>query len=114
MNHHRRTLLSAALCTFASAPLRAQSHDALREAAPSPEPFARLQGGVPHHLTADQQAQRVVDSPAPRGPAGRWVARAALPLTAPDGAALPCPVRAYRAIPALIAGYGLLFMHTPD
>ncbi len=41
------------------------------------------------------------------------VARAALPLTPPDGAALPCPVRAYRAIPALIAGYGLMFMHTP-
>lgn len=41
------------------------------------------------------------------------VARAALPLRTPDGAALPCPVRAYRAIPALIAGYGLMFMHTP-
>ena len=36
------------------------------------------------------------------------VARAALP----EDAALPCPVRAYRAIPALIAGYGVMFMHT--
>jgi 2,3-dihydroxyphenylpropionate 1,2-dioxygenase len=37
------------------------------------------------------------------------VARSALPLNK----ALPCPVRAYRAIPALIAGYGLMLMHTP-
>jgi 2,3-dihydroxyphenylpropionate 1,2-dioxygenase len=38
------------------------------------------------------------------------VARAALPQH-PD---LPCPVRAYRAVPALIAGYGVMFMHTAD
>lgn len=36
------------------------------------------------------------------------IARSALPL----GQRLPCPVQAYRAIPALIAGYGLMFMHT--
>ena len=36
------------------------------------------------------------------------VARSALPLNTE----LPCPVRAYRAIPALIAGYGLMLMHT--
>lgn len=36
------------------------------------------------------------------------VARGALPLNT----LLPCPVRAYRAIPALIAGYGLMLMHT--
>ena len=41
------------------------------------------------------------------------VARAALPLKNAEGEALPCTVRAYRAIPALIAGYGLMFMHTP-
>lgn len=35
------------------------------------------------------------------------VARAALPANT----ALPCPVRSYRAIPALIAGYGVMFMH---
>lgn len=35
------------------------------------------------------------------------VARAALPTHRP----LACPVRAYRAIPALIAGYGVMFMH---
>ena len=38
------------------------------------------------------------------------VARSALPTAAP----LPCPVRMYRAIPALIAGYGVMFMHTPS
>lgn len=37
------------------------------------------------------------------------VARAALPHIP----ALPCPVREYRAIPELIAGYGLMFMHSP-
>jgi Kelch motif len=52
----------------------------LPEAAPSPEPYARLQGGVPHHLTPEQEAQRVIDSPAPAGPQGRWVSRAALPI----------------------------------
>ncbi|HUG22179.1 3-carboxyethylcatechol 2,3-dioxygenase [Piscinibacter sp.] len=36
------------------------------------------------------------------------VARAALP----PGTALPCPLRYYRAIPELIAGYGLMFMHS--
>ncbi|MEX8193884.1 3-carboxyethylcatechol 2,3-dioxygenase [Comamonas guangdongensis] len=36
------------------------------------------------------------------------VARSALPLNT----ALPCPVRTYRAIPALIAGYGLMLMHS--
>ena len=37
-------------------------------------------GGVPDHLTPEQEAQRVVDSPAPPGPPGRWVPRAALPV----------------------------------
>ncbi|MBL8836345.1 MAG: twin-arginine translocation signal domain-containing protein, partial [Alphaproteobacteria bacterium] len=53
---------------------------ALPAAPPSPEPYARLQGGVPHHLTPDQTAQRFTESPAPPGPAGRWVPRAALPI----------------------------------
>ncbi len=37
------------------------------------------------------------------------VARAALP----ENTVLPCPLRYYRAIPELIAGYGVLFMHSP-
>ena len=53
---------------------------ALAPAAPAAEPFSLLRGGVPHHLTADQKAQRVTASPAPAGPPGRWVGRAALPL----------------------------------
>ena len=31
-------------------------------------------------MTPEQEAQRVTDSPAPPGPPGRWVARAALPI----------------------------------
>ena len=34
------------------------------------------------------------------------VARAALP----EGHALPCPLRYYRAIPEYIAGYGLMWL----
>ena len=56
--------------------------DPLPEAAPSPDPFARLQGGVPHHLTPEQEAQRVTDSPAPAGPAGT-LGRRARPLPIP-------------------------------
>ena len=52
----------------------------LPEAASSPDPYSRLQGGVPHHLTPEQEAQRVTDSPAPQGAQGRWVSRAALPI----------------------------------
>jgi N-acetylneuraminic acid mutarotase len=63
------------------APGHAEAHgSALPPAASASQPFARLQGGVPHHLSPEQEAQRVVDSPAPRGPAGRWVARAAMPI----------------------------------
>ena len=43
-------------------------HPALPKADPSSEPYAKLQGGVPHHLTADQESQRSVKSPAPKGP----------------------------------------------
>ena len=38
------------------------------------------------------------------------VARSALPLNTQ----LPCPLRTYRAIPALIAGYGVMLMHTAN
>jgi N-acetylneuraminic acid mutarotase len=47
---------------------------------PSPEPYHNLRGGVPHHLTPEQEAQRFTASTAPAGPPGRWEARAALPL----------------------------------
>jgi hypothetical protein len=83
---HRRSLF-AATAALATAPLAARaqhaghSAPALRPAAPSAHPFHNLfQGGAPHHLTADQTAQRVSDSPAPPGPAGRWVPRADMPI----------------------------------
>ncbi|MFN4995896.1 MAG: Kelch repeat-containing protein, partial [Burkholderiales bacterium] len=56
------------------------AHPALPKANPSPEPYAKLQGGVPHHLTADQESQRSFTSPAPKGPSGRWITRASLPI----------------------------------
>lgn len=53
----------------------------LKEAPPSPAPYSRLQGGgLVHHLEPAQEAQRVFDSPAPKGPAGRWTTLAPLPL----------------------------------
>jgi len=87
----RQLLLSAvgaALAGCAAAPGRTPEAGhaanagapALPAAPSSAEPYARLQGGVPHHLTPDQEAQRKTDSPAPAGPPGRWAARAALPL----------------------------------
>jgi Kelch motif len=53
---------------------------ALPEAAPASDPFARLQGGAPHHLTTEQMAQRKIESPAPKGPQGHWTPKAALQL----------------------------------
>jgi N-acetylneuraminic acid mutarotase len=52
----------------------------LREAPSAPEPFARLQDGRVARLTPDEEQQRVTASPAPRGPPGRWVPRALLPV----------------------------------
>ena len=80
---HRRHLLAALALPFAPvirAQPQTQSAAALPAAASASTPYARLQGGVPHHLTPEQEAQRVVDSPAPAGPPGRWTARAALPI----------------------------------
>ena len=73
----RRSLLLAATTCAMAGLARAQS---LPAAPSATEPFAKLQGGVPHHMTPEQESQRVIDSPAPKGPAGRWVTRAALPI----------------------------------
>ena len=82
---HRRHLLAAASLAVPGllAPRAEAQHQhaaPLQPAAPSADAFQRLQGGVPHHLTAEQEAQRVTDSPAPAGPPGRWMPRAALPI----------------------------------
>lgn len=83
----RRDLL--ALMALSAVPAaRAQSNaghaghhgSTLPEAPSATSPYARLQGGVPHHLTPEQESQRFIDSTAPKGPAGRWVSRAALPI----------------------------------
>src|SRR5262245_53090808 len=76
----RRTFVAGAAALVASPALAQHNHPPLKEAPPAPDPFTRLQGGQPHHLTPDQTAQRVFDSTAPKGPAGRWVPRAAMPI----------------------------------
>jgi len=80
----RRAFLTMALVgfeTLKSQPtLFAQNHHPLPEAKSSAEPYAKLQGGTPHHLTADQESQRSFDSPAAKGQQGRWIERAALPI----------------------------------
>ena len=76
---NRRHLLAAGAAALA-VPAQAQQHQHLRPAAPSPHRFHSLQGGTPHHLTPQQEAQRVTGSPAPAGPPGRWVARADMPI----------------------------------
>jgi len=79
----RRTFLGAGIGAVALGAGRirpALAQTALPELPPAQEPYARLQGGTPHHLTPDQEAQRVVDSPAPPGPPGRWTSRATLPI----------------------------------
>jgi len=79
----RRNLVLAA-AAFAATAVRAQPHTGPHHTLPvapsSPDPYAKLQGGVPHHMTPEQESQRVTDSTAPAGPRGRWVARAALPI----------------------------------
>ncbi len=80
---HRRRLLLASASALALARAQAQphaGHPPLAPANPASQPYANLKGGVPHHLSPEQEAQRVFDSPAPAGPAGRWVPRAAMPI----------------------------------
>ena len=79
----RRTLFAAATAAAVDAAFSQTPHvhhPDLPVLAPSAEPYARLQGGQPHHLTADQASQRSSDSPSPKGPAGRWAPKAALPI----------------------------------
>ena len=82
----RRHLLGAGaalLATPALAQSQHQHHHAppLRPLPSSPQPFANVfQGGAPHHITPQQEAQRVTASPAPAGPPGRWVTRADMPI----------------------------------
>lgn len=63
---------AAALAGLATAARGQQHHPA--------DHFTRLREAGPHHLTPEQISQRVVDSPAPKGPPGRWEARVPLPV----------------------------------
>lgn len=73
-------LLSSKLLAQSKSDHSSHAHPELPKAAPSAEAYAKLQGGVPHHLTADQESQRSLKSPATPGPAGRWISRASLPI----------------------------------
>jgi len=69
-----------------------------------------LQDGRLDALTAMDEAGIAREAGRSAHESKTWlVARAALPA-----GPLPCPLRWYRAIPAFIAGYGLMFMHTGD
>lgn len=60
-------------------------------------------------LCATSEASIAADAGNSAHESKTWlVARGALP----QNKALPCPVRSYRAMPSLIAGYGVMFMHT--
>jgi len=72
--------LSLAGCAAPWPAAAADRHADLPPAESASEPFASLRGGVPHHLSPDQEAQRVIASTAPKGPEGRWAPRAELPL----------------------------------
>ena len=64
---------SAAVCMPALAQHAghgAPAGSALPEAKPSSDPFVRLQGGTPHHLTTEQIDQRKVENSRAEGPAG--------------------------------------------
>ena len=79
----RRNLVLAA-AALAAGTTRAQQHPGTHHTLPvapsSPDPYAKLRGGVPHHMTPEQESQRVTNSTAPAALRGRWVARAALPI----------------------------------
>jgi hypothetical protein len=86
---NRRHILGASAAMLA-APAIAQTQGpaqhqhqspALRPLPSSPQPYANVfEGGAPHHMTPQQEAQRVTESNAPAGPPGRWVARADMPI----------------------------------
>jgi len=74
------TSFALAACAQPLRPSLPAGEASLPAASPSSAPYALLRGGVPHHLTPEQESQRVTASPAPAGAPGRWIARAALPL----------------------------------
>jgi len=67
-------------CVLAQAPTPAGAVTSLREAPSASERFARLKDGPLARLTPEEEAQRVITSPAPCGPPGRWLQRASLPV----------------------------------
>jgi N-acetylneuraminic acid mutarotase len=78
---NRRTMLGAGAALLAGAgAARAQHHGHHHGGNIPADQMSALRGPNPQALTPEQLAQRVIDSPAPPGAPGRWVARAPLPL----------------------------------
>lgn len=75
----RRTVLGATLAGIGIGSAARAQHAHHGIPIPSGQ-MAPLRGPGPVELTPQQYAQRVVESPAPAGPAGRWAARAPLPI----------------------------------
>ncbi|AYD03052.1 kelch-like protein [Neorhizobium sp. NCHU2750] len=75
---NRRRFLLSGLAMAAATPGFAQS---LSSAASSPKPYGQFDkgGALTDTLSPDDLAERVFDSSAPKGPAGTWLSRAALP-----------------------------------
>ena len=74
----RRNLVLAA-AALAAGTTRARQHPGTHHTLPvapySHEPYAKLQGGVPHQMTPEQESQRVTDSTAPAGRDGSLAER---------------------------------------
>lgn len=102
----RRTFLIAGVAAAVAGARRATAQPELARLPRAPssfEPFAGLRDGKPiSALTPEQMAQRVTDSPAPAGPAGRWATRAMLPVPRSEMAW----ATAWAARMHVIGGYG--------
>src|SRR5207253_2096666 len=104
----RRTFIGTALASltvrYASAQnSRSDAHIAsLPEAASAAEPFARLNDGLIARLSPEEESQRVIASPAPAGPPGRWTRRASMPIARSE----MIWATAWRGHVHIIGGYG--------
>lgn len=76
---NRRSFLLSSLAVVAASPSMAQS---LKAAPPSPQPYSQFTkgGALTGELSASDLAERVFDSPAPKGPAGIWREKALAPF----------------------------------
>lgn len=71
MQRKNLVLAAAAFTTDATrVQQHAGTHHTLPLAPSSPDPYAKLQGGVAHHMTPEQESPSFTDGPAPASPRG--------------------------------------------